>query len=431
MIRIFVALFALISCLPAVAQERSPVTNMAPIVSAEPATRLVRLKSKGPIPAAVQNAAKSVCRVRVDAQDGSGYMGSGTYIGHRTIVTARHVVRGGVLTTARAEFGRSQFFADGWLANKEADQYLLQLKEDPPFDPVPIAQQEPAQGETVYAMGFGHDKFEIWPARLTSYGSAVSQRDSGHYTGPHASRSGDSGGAVVNARGEYVGTIWGGVDRDCVAVTYTHTRSFFQRCGLLQRLFGGQARGSQQIVSNCPDGQCPLNPPIQNQPPSQHLPSPDYFGDPPAPAPPSNQGCDCTCVSLSIDEIAAAVEGRINCEPGPAGERGPKGEPGRDGKDAELTHEDIAEIIAAVKDAILKDPSMRGPAGKDGKDGDNVSNMRMDDRGNVYITFSNGRIEQIGTLSLPEQNTPQPEKSGGATTGERSPAYFQIVPRKS
>jgi hypothetical protein len=362
--RSLILLLAVALSVPAVAQERSPVTNMAPIISAEPATRLVRLKSNGPIPAAVQNAAKSVCRVRVDGQDGSGYMGSGTYIGHRTIVTARHVVRGGVLTTARAEFGRSQFFAAGWLANKEADQYLLQLKEEPPFDPVPIAQQEPAQGETVYAMGFGHDKFEIWPARLTSYGSAVSQRDSGHYTGPHASRSGDSGGAVVNARGEYVGTIWGGVDRDCVAVTYTHTRSFFQRCGLLGRLLGPRIQQEQTTITQfCPGGQCQLNPPIQNQPPSSSLPAPDYFDEPAGQPTPAN--CDCTCVSMSIDEIASAVEGRINCEPGPAGERGPKGEPGRDGKDAELTREDIAEIIAAVKDAILKDPSMRGPAGKD------------------------------------------------------------------
>lgn len=369
--REILAVLMALTCVPLMAQDRQPVTNMAPIsVASEPITKLVRLKSNGPIPAAVQEAAKSVCRVRVDGQDGSGYMGSGTYIGHRTVVTARHVVRGGILTTARAEFGQSQFFAGGWLANKEADQYLLQLKEDPPIRPVPVAQQEPTPGETVYAMGFGHNKFEIWPARLTSYGSAVSQRDSGHYTGPHPSRSGDSGGAVVNARGEYVGTIWGGVDRDCVAVTYTHTRSFFQRCGLLGRLFGPRVQQEQTTITQfCPGGQCQLNPPMQNQP-QESLPGPDYFEDPATQPTPSNNNC--TCVSLSIDEIAAAVEGRISCEPGPQGERGPAGKDGRDGKDAELTREDIAEIIAAVKEAILKDPSMRGPAGKDAVVTDNM-----------------------------------------------------------
>lgn len=326
---------------------------------------LVRLKSDQPIPAAVREAAKSVCRVNIRGRDGGGYAGSGTYIGERTIVTARHVVAEGVLTTTTVDFAGQVFSGRGFLANKTADQYLIQIAETPNVRPIPLASRQPEPGEVVFVMGFGHNKFDIWSARLTSYGSAVSQQDSGFYTG-RRSRSGDSGGAVLNAAGEYVGTIWGGGKNDAVAVTYTQTRSFFQRSGLLGRLFG--RRGTpvteeQTITAGCFGGQCtprPRQPSPQPSPqPSTndqgYVPGPDYFGQPP-----SNPPVDAPAPSLDVDGLVDAIADRIgtpkcecDCEskpgaPGPVGPKGDAGPRGPPGDSASITQEQLEQVAVMV-----------------------------------------------------------------------------------
>jgi hypothetical protein len=221
-------------------------------------------------------------------------------------------------------------------------------------------------------MGFGHGKFDIWGARLTSYGSAVSQQDSGFYTGRSA-RSGDSGGAVLNAAGEYVGTIWGGGSNDAVAVTYTQTRSFFQRCGLLGRLFGrrpGIVTESQtlnvQSRGGCSDGQCYQPPRQQPQPQPNdsggYVPSPDYFGQPNDTPDPVNAD---DLADKLIDRIAG--DERFRGPPGPPGQAGPAGEMGSRGDrgpagpagpvgpagaDAKITEADVEMITARVLAAI-------------------------------------------------------------------------------
>jgi hypothetical protein len=126
-------------------------------------------------------------------------------------------------------------------------------------------------------------------------------------------------------------------------------------------------------------------------------------------------------------------------ERGPAGPAGPRGPPGPAGEDAEVTSDQIEQIAAIVTDELRDDPSLkgqkgdRGPAGPPGQKGErgpeglNISNMRMDDDGNVYVSYSNGRSEQIGQLRLPSTES---QPSGGEATGDRSPAFFEIVPRK-
>jgi hypothetical protein len=359
-----------------------PQTTLAPISKSElsqsssDGMTLIRLTNNGSIPPAVRQAASSICRVNIKSSSGGGYMGSGTYVGERTIVTARHVVDGGILSTTTVDFAGRTYSAKGWLANKTADQYIIQLGEEPAsIRPIPFAVSPPARGETVYVMGFGHGKFDIWGARLTSYGSAVSQQDSGFYTGRRA-RSGDSGGAVLNAAGEYVGTIWGGGSNDAVAVTYTQTRSFFQRCGLLGRLFGrrpGIVTESQtlnvQSRGGCSDGQC-YQPPRQQPQPNDsggYVPSPDYFGQP------NNPAADALPPSIDSGKIAdeiidrIAEDDRFRGPPGPAGQVGPAGEMGSRGDrgpagpagpvgpagaDAQINEADIEMITARVLASI-------------------------------------------------------------------------------
>lgn len=309
-------------CASVSADEWKPVTTMAPIGQSEVDTKVIRLTSDQPIPEAVRLASQSVCRVRIYGNDGSQYMGSGAYVGERTVVTARHVMDGGSLPTTTVEFSTRSYRTSGWLANRSADQYLIQITETPTIRPIPFATVQPAPGETVWVMGFGHDTFAIWPARLTGFGSAKTQMDSGFYAGKRA-RSGDSGGAIINSRGEYIGTIWGGGGNDAVAVTYTQTRSFFQRTGLLARLFGRRGTVVSSTTTSCTTGTCPPQSQGYYPPPDYYqTPTPDPVPNQPAPAP-------------QIDESAIAdrVAEMLRNDPSLKGPPGIPGAPGRDGRD--------------------------------------------------------------------------------------------------
>lgn len=352
-------IFALaLLCVPAVAEDWTPLTNLVPVAEPQKAgVQLVRVTSGVGIPDAVRQASRSVCRVRVAGSGNSVYMGSGTYVGARTIVTAKHVLRDGRLATTTAEFSGRSFSASGWLANAVADQYLIELTEDPPVNPVPLAQVAPSPGEIVYVVGFGGDGFAIWPARFASTGSSISDQDSGFYAGRNA-RQGDSGGAVFNDRGEYVGTIWGGGGASAVAVTYTHTRAFFQRTGLLARIFGRRnVAGFEQQSCTLIGGSC-RSPGIANSPQMQprvvprppvnygSVPTPSYFGDSQLDVPPqvSQSGCQC--------QSQAGPQGETGPQ-GPQGSQGPQGPPGPG-----ITASDIDAITQRVA-ASIQIPNQR------------------------------------------------------------------------
>lgn len=357
-----------------------PVTRMTPIRASEIShwhnvglDKLVRLTNSGPVPQVIRDAAPSICLVRVKGLDGASYQGSGTYIGANTVVTAKHVVREGSMPTVVAQFSGRSYQSKTWLGNKQADQFIFQLTETPSVRPIPIAQTPPGDGETVWVMGFGGGNFDIWPARFSGQGSTTGgPKDTTDYTGPRGAISGDSGGAVLNSKGEYVGTIWGSSGNQTAAVSYSHTQSFFQRTGLLARLFGRQGITQHQSFSGvmsgggCGTGTCP---PQQQMPPSQQggqsYPAPDYYEDPvpdPVPNQPgANPPTACNCEPCDEKTIADAVISQIKSNPsmrGPAGqdgmmgmpglsgERGPVGASGRDGKDAVVDYDTLAAEVA-------------------------------------------------------------------------------------
>lgn len=353
-----------------------PVTRMTPIRASEVShwqsgglDKLVRLTNNGPIPQVIRDAAPSICLVRVKGLDGASYQGSGTYIGENTVVTAKHVVREGSMPTVVAQFAGRSYQSRSWLGNKQADQFIFQLTETPNVRPVPIAQTPPGNGETVWVMGFGGGRFDIWPARFSGQGSTTGgPKDTTDYTGPRGAISGDSGGAVLNSKGEYVGTIWGSSGNQTAAVSYSHTQSFFQRTGLLARLFGRQGFTQHQSFSGVISGGCAggvCTPPSMPSVPSQgSYPAPDYYQDPvpdPVPNQPgANPPTTCNCEPCDEKAIADAVISQIKSDPsmrGPAGqdgimgmpgldgERGPAGPAGRDGKDAVVDYDTLAAEV--------------------------------------------------------------------------------------
>lgn len=84
---------------------------------------------------------------------------------------------------------------------------------------------------------------------------------------------------------------------------------------------------------------------------------------------------------ITADHIKAVIDGLKNDESlisklqGPIGPAGPEGLPGKNGKDAELTADQLATMVAAILQNLKQDPTfvseLQGPPGPTGKDGEN------------------------------------------------------------
>jgi hypothetical protein len=180
---------------------------------------------------------------KVHARDGSG--GSGTLIGPRLVISAKHVFRDGGYENAYVDFGRGRIKIIAAVQNKNADQVILEIEQPAGVSPVKIADAAPRSGETLIGYGYGRglQRFGSWRARLAGYGSKGSDPGDRYMesanTSGESSELGDSGGSVFNSRHEYIGTLWGGGNDGFVFVRYEETRDFIDRTGLLDRINGG------------------------------------------------------------------------------------------------------------------------------------------------------------------------------------------------
>jgi len=134
-----------------------------------------------------------------------------------TVLTAYHVIEGGLRTGIPIRFENGEQF-DGAVvesetgdisADKAADIALVFIPQ-PKAEPCAIADRQPTQGETLSFLGYGGGRFRkhTGPA-----GPLISKPYKGGMTTPGIlygggfSISGDSGGAVLNARGELCSVI--------------------------------------------------------------------------------------------------------------------------------------------------------------------------------------------------------------------------------
>lgn len=297
----------------------------------------------------------SVCRV-VDDHAASSNMGTGIHIGPGYVLTARHVIDPG--GKVRCEFADgSAVPVSQYFTNREADQALLVLEYAPSVPPAPIATASPKMGERVFMFGFDHGtKFKFYDGQIVN-----TTGNGGVYWDVNwPSVSGNSGGPVLNERGEVCGNLWGTDDRNTCVVGYPTTVAFFERVGQRFLPFGGVFSGGGQ---RCAPGQpCPP----QGQPAPQPQPQPQtppYVQ--PQPAQPTAPACDCDEDALAqriIDQLKS--DESLHGPAGPAGEQGPKGEPGHG-----VTPEQLGAIAAAITEQLKADPSLRGPQGEPGKDG--------------------------------------------------------------
>jgi S1-C subfamily serine protease len=159
----------------------------------------------------VRHDAESVVRI-LGTACGLGVEGSGWVVAPHTIATNAHVVAGEEDTTVTTRNGAS-LAATPVHYDPENDLALLRVDAELPV--LPIAA-DPQRGTGGAVLGYPENgPFSVAPARIgdtrsviseNSYGNGPIRRDIAFLRG--TVRSGNSGGPLVNARGEVMGTVF-------------------------------------------------------------------------------------------------------------------------------------------------------------------------------------------------------------------------------
>jgi S1-C subfamily serine protease len=181
---------------PSISGPTTPVAAPDPAIASDPD---------------VGRAGRSVVRV-LGTACGLGVEGSGWVAAPGTVVTNAHVVAGENDTTVTTQDGAS-FEATPVHYDPENDLALLHVNAEIP--PLPIAP-DPRRGTGGAVLGYPENgPFTIAPARIGDTQSVISEDSYG--VGPirrsiaflrGTVRSGNSGGPLVNARGEAMGTVF-------------------------------------------------------------------------------------------------------------------------------------------------------------------------------------------------------------------------------
>jgi hypothetical protein len=384
---------------------------------------------------------------RVEVAEGPGphggtqfSLGSGVVIGEGEqvsyVLTNWHVVsecRGAVTVTF---LGAGSMRAKIAATDELWDMALLEMPRLG-ITPVEIAPEAPRVGEIVHAGGFGPEgAWKQVTGQVVKYVSPDNGKtyDTLEFAG--ATRQGDSGGPIVNERGELVALLWGS---DGQVVTGSQVGRVIEFC----QCFGGRCQpcpprwGGGWVQQGPPQGsgfgvqgngrearqvfggrQTPTTP-------VRKLPADDQYRAPVADPPLVDVGtgnakapADCRCDPAivgrvqKLERLAGLLEqelakGGLSSLPGPAG---PPGKDGRDGKDG---------IDGAP-----------GPAGKAGT----VAEIDLD-------ALAEKLAAKVGCECA---ETPGADASGSVAAGSvdidqlasevqkrlpRSPAYFEIRPR--
>ncbi len=170
----------------------------------------------------------SVARVRVKGVD-SESLGSGTLIGateeHGYVITNWHVVReaqGQVLV----EFPDGFQSAATILKTDETWDLGLLLIWRPTAIPMPLSPNPPKPGDALIIAGYGQGSFRAVQGVFADYASPTADAPMDMFEVTVAARQGDSGGPIVNARGELAGVLFGAGDGRTTGTQVHRVREF-------------------------------------------------------------------------------------------------------------------------------------------------------------------------------------------------------------
>jgi hypothetical protein len=152
-----------------------------------------------------------VCRITVPERDGVSY-GSGTLVDARgtfgLVVTNWHVVRDatGPITVEFPEGHKSA--AEVIRTDRDWDLAALSIQR-PKAEPLPVTPQAPQIGEWLWIAGFGGGSFRAAPGYVRAYNSPSIDLPQEFIELSAEARQGDSGGPILNERGELCGVLFG------------------------------------------------------------------------------------------------------------------------------------------------------------------------------------------------------------------------------
>jgi len=195
------------------------------------------------------------CRISNTTSQGTMY-GSGTLVdvgnGHGLVVTCRHLYREGTGEVV-CDFGGRKFKGQV-VADKDGHDLSAILIQDPGVKPIEVSTVGLARGATAYSCGYGSGSYGVNTGRVLKVDSRRLQISG-------TARDGDSGGPVLNSRGQLVGVLWGTDHQSYVECTSSvQTDVFLQRAG--RYLLPWNAK------INDPARDPRLQPPPQQQPPN-------------------------------------------------------------------------------------------------------------------------------------------------------------------
>jgi hypothetical protein len=151
--------------------------------------------------------------VRVIAPEGTALsLGSGTLIDkneeHGLVVTNWHVVRDARGPVEVVFPGGFRSTAKVIRMDRDWDLAALLISK-PPVDPVPLSTTAPKPGEPLSIAGYGSGKYKMQSGRCTQYLSPGKNKPFEMIEMSAAARQGDSGGPILNSRGELAGVLFG------------------------------------------------------------------------------------------------------------------------------------------------------------------------------------------------------------------------------
>ena len=182
----------------------------------------------------------AVVRVVVPESDGASY-GSGTLVAVNEssglIVTNWHVVRDAAGTIV--VYFPDGFHSGAYLLHTDRDWDLAALAiRRPNVQPVSLATQAPQPGEQLTIAGYGSGSYRAISGRVTQYVSPGDNQPFEMVELSAPARNGDSGGPILNSRGELAGVLFGSA----------HGRTAGSYCGRV-RGFLASVDGSFQRIS--------------------------------------------------------------------------------------------------------------------------------------------------------------------------------------
>ncbi|HEX3997164.1 MAG TPA: serine protease [Pirellulales bacterium] len=183
--------------------------------------------------AAPQTPHPAVVRVTAPERDGAS-LGSGTLVdvsqSHGLVLTNWHVVRdavGNVIVSFP-----DGFQSPGFVLKTDRDWDLAAVAVwKPHVSPVPIATQAPRPGDILTIAGYGPGNYRAISGPCTEYLSPGPNLPYEIVELHAAARHGDSGGPILNSRGELAGVLFGEGDGDTSGTYCGRVRLFLNSIG--------------------------------------------------------------------------------------------------------------------------------------------------------------------------------------------------------